>query len=154
MLHDFLKRDLVQLDWEVTDRTEFFERMGRKLLRLGYVRDSFPAALEERERTYPTALPTQPEAIAIPHSDTEHVVTPFIASTRLAHPVTWHDMADRDQTHEVRFVFVLGFTQDDGHVKVLQILLEAFQDPRLVPALESARTEDDYFAVLSTISDI
>ena len=68
MQRDLLKRDLVQLDWEVAAQDEFFNRMSDRLLGLGYVEESFPAAVKARERAYPTALPTQPEAIAIPHS--------------------------------------------------------------------------------------
>ena len=97
MQRDLLKRDLVQLDWEVADQDEFFNRMSDRLLGLGYVEESFPAAVKARERAYPTALPTQPEAIAIPHSDAEHIIEPFIASTRLAPPVTWHEMANNDE---------------------------------------------------------
>jgi len=154
MQRDLLKRDLVQLDWEVADQDEFFNRMSDRLLGLGYVEESFPAAVKARERAYPTALPTQPEAIAIPHSDAEHIIEPFIASTRLASPVTWHEMANNDETHAVRFIFMLGFTKEDGHVEVLQILLENFQDPGFMQRLDRARTEDEYVAALATMSGL
>ena len=154
MQRDLLKRDLVQLDWEVADQDEFFNRMSDRLLGLGYVEESFPAAVKARERAYPTALPTQPEAIAIPHSDAEHIIEPFFASTRLASPVTWHEMANNDETHAVRFIFMLGFTKEDGHVEVLQILLENFQDPGFMQRLDRARTEDEYVAALATMSGL
>lgn len=86
MNRDLIKEDLIQLDWEVTDRDDYFQKMVCKLEDLGYVRASFKKAILEREEKYPTALPTQPEAIAIPHSDIEHVIKPFIAATRLASP--------------------------------------------------------------------
>lgn len=152
MQRDLLKHDLIQLDWEVADQDEFFNRMSDKLLGRGYVKESFLTAIKAREQAYPTALPTQPEAIAIPHSDAEHIIEPFIASTRLASPVTWHEMANNDETHAVRFIFMLGFTQEDGHVEVLQTLLENFQDPEFMKRLGQARTEDEYVTALSTMS--
>jgi len=154
MERNLLRRELIQLDWEVSNQDEFFDRMSDKLLGLNYVEASFPAAVKAREQAYPTALPTQPEAIAIPHSDAEHIIEPFIASTRLASPISWCEMANNDVIHEVRFIFMLGFTKEEGHVKALQILLEKFQDPEFMKNLNQAQTEDDYFNALSALSGI
>lgn len=154
MHQDLLKRDLVQLDWRVDSQDEFFNRIVSRLQAGGYVKDTFLDALKAREETYPTALPTRPEAIAIPHSDAVHVITPFIAVTRLATPVTWHEMANNDATHPVRFIFLLGLTKDDGHVEVLQLLLESFQDPSFMDTLSAARTEDELFDALLTMAGL
>ena len=102
---DLLARDLTGLDWQVEDRTDFFTRMDARLRAGGYVADTFLEAVLAREALYPTALPTRPEAIAIPHCDAVHVRRPFIAVTRLASPVSWHEMADNDVTHPVRLIF-------------------------------------------------
>ncbi|WP_136314152.1 PTS sugar transporter subunit IIA [Actinomyces procaprae] len=151
---DLLKRDLVRLDWEVRDQEEFFGRISAELRQGGYIRESFRDALAERERKYPTALPTAPEAVAIPHSDTEHIITPFIAPVRLAKPIDWREMGNDDVIHPVRFIFVLGFVQEDRHVEVLQILLQAFQDPAFMEQLSGARTPDEYYRVLSDMSGL
>ena len=73
MHKDLIRRDLVQLDWMVADQDEFFDQMVGKLERLGYVKDTFRAAIAAREQKFPTALPTQPEAIAIPHLSLIHI---------------------------------------------------------------------------------
>ncbi|SDN45141.1 PTS system IIA component, Gat family [Actinomyces ruminicola] len=151
---DLLKRDLVRLDWEVRDRDDFFDRISAELLHDGYIRESFRDALAARERKYPTALPTAPEAVAIPHSDAEHIVEPFIAPVRLATPIDWHEMGNDDVVHPVRFIFVLGFVQEDGHVEVLQVLLQDLQDPAFMEQLDRARTPDEYYRVLSGMADI
>ncbi|NDR54754.1 PTS sugar transporter subunit IIA [Actinomyces sp. 565] len=151
---DLLKPDLIRLDWEVNDQQEFFERIAAELLRAGYIKDTFCGALAERERKYPTALPTMPEAVAIPHSDVEHIVQPFIASVRLARPIDWREMGNDDVVHPVRFIFVLGFVQEDRHVEVLQIMLQAFQDPAFMEQLSAAQTPDEYYRVLSGMSGI
>ncbi|PHP52917.1 PTS sugar transporter subunit IIA [Actinomyces ruminis] len=151
---DLLKRDLVRLDWEVKDQEDFFDRIATELLRAGYIRESFREALVERERKYPTALPTSPEAVAIPHSDVEHIIRPFIASVRLAKPIDWREMGNDDVIHPVRFIFVLGFVQEDRHVEVLQIMLQAFQDPAFMEQLSEAQTPDEYYRVLSGMSGL
>lgn len=151
MNRDLIKEELIQLDWQVTDREDFFQQMVTKLEKLGYVRPSFRQAILKREEKYPTALPTAPEAIAIPHSDIEHVITPFIAVTRLATAVEWHEMGNNDATHPVRYIFMLGFTHDDGHVKVLQLLLKNFMAPHYMERLNTATTETDFFAAVRSL---
>ena len=151
---DLIKRDLIALDWLVEDQSDFFDRMVGVLMAGNYVRDTFREALGTRESTYPTALPTSPEAVAIPHSDAEHVITPFIAPVRLHTPVTWHEMGNDSVTHPVRFIFMLGFTDESGHVEVLQILLQNLQDPSFMERLDQARTEDEYYDVLSAMSGL
>lgn len=151
---DLLKRDLVRLGWEVRDQDDFFDRISAELLQAGYIKDSFRDALVARERKYPTALPTTPEAVAIPHSDTEHIVKPFIASVRLATPIDWREMGNDGVVHPVRFIFVLGFTQEDRHVEVLQLLLQAFQDPAFMERLGGAQTPEEYYRVLSDMSGL
>jgi len=148
---DLIRRDLVQLDWMVADQDEFFDQMVGKLERLGYVKDTFRTAIAARERTYPTALPTQPEAIAIPHSDVEHIVRPFIAPTRLMAPIRWHEMGNEENELQVRFIFMLGFTGGEGHVELLQIMLDNFMDDDFIPRLESVKTEDDFYELIRSM---
>ena len=148
MQRDTIKRDLVQLDLKVADRDDFFDRAIDELLRLGYVKESFRDAIKVREGKFPTALPTAPEAVAIPHADPEHINEPFILAARLASPVSWHEMGRNDATHPVRFVFMLGFTRSDGHVKLLQVLLQNIQDADFMAALDAATTAEQYYTTV------
>ena len=154
MHHNLLKRDLIQLDWAVEDRNDFFSRMAAKLVTAGYVADTFLDALTRREEAYPTGLPTRPEAIAIPHADTIHVIEPFIASTRLARPITWHEMVGNGTTHPVRLIFTLGFKKEDGHVDMLQTLLDNVQNPSFTGQLIASRSADEFHRVLSTMTGL
>lgn len=154
MQRELVRRDLIQFDWQVSDQEDFFDRMVAKLLELGYVKDSFGGAIRTREQQYPTALPTQPEAVAIPHSDMEHVARPFIAATRLAAPVDWVEMGSNDKTHPVRFIFMLGFTQKDGHVELLQILLTNLRDPTFMAGLGAAESADRFYELVSGLQGL
>lgn len=148
MQRDMIKRELIQFDLEATDQNDFFDRTVDQLVRLGYVKESFRAAIKTREATYPTALPTQPEAVAIPHSDPQHLHEPFILAARLANPVAWHEMGRNEVQHPVRLVFMLGFTKSDGHVLLLQALLNNLQDAPFMKALSEAASADEYFEVV------
>ena len=150
-------RELIQLDWEVANQEEFFDKMAKKLEDLGYVKDTFADAIKTREANFPTALPVEPYPVAIPHADPQHIIRPFIACTRLKQPIKWCEMANNDEEHDVKFIFMLGFLggHDDPsganeHVELLQILVTNFQDPEIMDKLVNAKTEDEYMeAVLS-----
>jgi PTS system galactitol-specific IIA component len=147
-----LKQDLVQFDREVSDQRTLFAEMAQLLRARGYVKDSFEHAIVAREAKYPTALPTVPEAIAIPHGDAEHVITPFIAPIRLVAPVPWAEMGNGDVDHPVRFVFMLGLDKADGQVAVLQSLVQAFQDPEFFRRLDAAASAQEYFDAVRCVS--
>lgn len=154
---DTIYRELIQLDWEVENQTEFFDKMAAKLVDLGYVKETFADAIKTREANFPTALPVEPFPVAIPHADPQHIIKPFIACTRLKNPIKWCEMANNDVEHDVKFIFMLGFLGGHGdadgsneHVELLQILVMNFQKPEVMDRLVNAKTEDEYMeAVLS-----
>ena len=125
-----LINDLIQLDLDVRNTDELFEVMAGRLMELGYVTGDFLESIKEREKEYPTALPIEPYAVAIPHTDPECIKNAFIACIRLKEPIPWREMAANEVVHMVRFVFLLGFKQEavgDAHVELLQILVRLRQ---------------------------
>ncbi len=139
--------DLCELDLNVDNTDEFFAVMSHKAKELGYVTDNFLSAIKEREFNYPTALPTEPYPVAIPHSDPINIVKQFIAPVRLKKPIDWCEMANNDSVLKVRIVFLLGFKKEEGHVELLQVLLENFQDQSVMDALLNAKTKEEYLEV-------
>ncbi|MDD3185088.1 MAG: PTS sugar transporter subunit IIA [Anaerostipes sp.] len=150
MKREMIHKELIQLDMEVVDQKDFFEKMADKLETLGYVKSTFKNAIMEREAEFPTALAIEPFPVAIPHADPQHIIKPFIAATRLKQSVKWCEMAANDQQHDVKFIFMLGFKRSDEHVELLQVLVQNFQRKELMETLESATSVEDYMnAILS-----
>ena len=89
-------------------------------------RASFLQAIEEREGKYPTALPTEPFPIAIPHTDPEHIIKPFVAVIRLRDKLLWKQMVS-EEVIAVKAVFLLGFHHhSEYHIRLLQKLMDLF----------------------------
>ena len=127
-----IRDELCEFDLDVKNTQEFFEYMSNKALKLGYVTENFLPAIIEREKNYPTALPVEPYPVAIPHSDPVNILEQFIAPVRLKNPIDWCEMANNDSILKVKIVFLLGFKREDGHVELLQVLLENFQDQTIM----------------------
>lgn len=135
MNRTLISDELCELDLDVKNTDEFFEHMSFKAAKLGYVNDNFLSAIKKREDEYPTALPVQPYPVAIPHSDPVNIIKQFIAPVRLKHEIDWCEMANNDNKLKVKIVFLLGFKREEGHVEILQMLLQNFQNQETMEAL-------------------
>lgn len=148
---DIVFKELVQLDLDVGSWEELFKIMSEKLIESGYVTEDFLESIQAREEEYPTALPIEPYAVAIPHTDPDCIITPFISSIRIKKAVPWREMAANEVIHMVRFVFLLGFKKEgagDAHVKLLQILVNNCQNPDFMEKLEKAEDIETYYKLV------
>lgn len=69
----FLRKELIKVDLDAADEEDALRQMSAEFVALGVAKDSFPEALLERERVYPTGLPAIAFDIAIPHCASENV---------------------------------------------------------------------------------
>ena len=68
-------------------RDKLFEIMGGRLEKEGITKNSYVAALKEREEKYCTGLHTDGLLIAMPHTDSAHVNEACISIARLENPI-------------------------------------------------------------------
>ncbi len=123
-----IRPELVFFDWDVATPAALFAQLARRLLRGGYVRETWLDAVSARERAYPTGLQTLAAGIALPHADAEHVARPFIAIVRPREPVSFEAMAGMGDPVPAELVIVLGLTHAADQVNALQHLMNVFMD--------------------------
>lgn len=117
--------------------------LAARLLASGAVTAGFEAAVLERERRYPTGLPTVIPA-AIPHTDPEHVIEPGIAVATLREPVDFGEMGGSgDATVPVRLVVMLVLREAHAQLDALQHLIQALQDEAAVGTVLEATDDAD-----------
>ena len=117
---------------QVRSDAEAIAILGQLLHQKGYVRDTFVAAVLEREKTFATGLPTPEIQVAIPHADVEHVIRPAIAIGVLDEPVEFGEMGEPDSRLPVKIVFMLAVTQSEALVSLLKSLVEMLQNTDLL----------------------
>lgn len=139
-------RELIMLDLDVADAQGAIRALGSRLRECGHVAETFVDAVLDRERTFPTGLPTR-IPVAIPHTDATHCYKPGIAVGVLRHPVEFGEMGNPHGTVGVRAVFLLSIPDPSQQVDCLRALVEAFQDPHFLPALVGSRTTDEAWQV-------
>ncbi len=134
------KPELVFFDLAAPSAPELFDALYERLAPMGYVRESWPSAIKEREASYPTGLLTPGGPIAIPHVDPEHIERPYIAVVKPPRPVTFEFMAGMGDPVAAELVINLGITRDGGQVQVLQALMDLFGDAESVADIMAQTT--------------
>lgn len=125
----FFSKNMMFLDNEFSSSDDLFDFVYEKALENGLVREGFLEAIKEREKNYPTGLPGTTVDIAVPHTDPEYIIEPFIAVLRCKNGVPFIQMGSDNITIYPKLFFVLGFKKEgciQYQVKALQLLIEYF----------------------------
>lgn len=135
---NLLHQELILVGVEAASWQEVLTLLANQLYQSGYVRESYLQAVLDRERQFPTGLHTAEVAVALPHTEKEHVLKPAVAVAILAHPVTFGEMGTEDQTVPVEIVFMLSILEPDEQVTWLSRLVSTFQLEGFLSLLKSS----------------
>jgi len=119
---------------------EVIRALSDRLQEFGFVRDTFPEAVLDRERSMPTGLITLAGGVAIPHTDSEHVVRSAIAIGLLDRPVVFKNMAAPEEDVEVATVLLLAIAEKSAVMEVIANLADMFLDPKVLEGLKAQKT--------------
>jgi PTS system galactitol-specific IIA component len=129
----------VRLDVSSADAA--IRALSRELRRAGVVKDTFEDAALARERRSPTGLPFEGGAVALPHAEPEHVLSPAIGVATLLRPVRFREMGSPGVALDVALVVMPAFTAKEQASSGLARMIETLQSAPLRAALVAA--EDD-----------
>ncbi len=121
--------NLFVIEGDARSWDEAIELCCAKLQKEGIVEASFCQACIEREKVFPTGLPT-PLGVAIPHADSGLVKTDGICFLRLKNQVTFQRLDDPEQSVGVNYVINLATKNPDEHIHILQRVMAFAQDPQ------------------------
>ena len=91
---------------------ELFDFVGTQMEGLGMAKAGFGDSLKRRESSYPTGLPGLTADIALPHTDPEFIVDPFIAVVSTKEGVPFTQMGSDSIKLSPRLFFILGFKKE------------------------------------------
>ena len=136
------KNEIHAIISDETERDEVIRLLGRELAAFGMVDDTYGELALERERQYPTGVPTEPMAVAIPHSERSQVYKTGIGVAVLKNSAKFASMDDADRLLDVKVVFMLAVSSDDGHLEMIQDIMEIIQDSQVVDAILTSASTD------------
>lgn len=146
--NNLLNPDLVQVQYEAKTKEEVIEKLAKMLIDKGYAKRSYLEAILEREKVFPTGLPTEGVGVAIPHADIKHVNIPAIAIAILKNPVEFNVMGNPDEKVDVNIVFMLAIKEPHMQVNLLKNLVSVFQDKKLLIRLTNTTNKNNIISLL------
>ncbi len=135
MSHVFVRTGI-----EFTNCQQALAHIGEEMLAKGVVHASYPAALQERERNYPTGILLERHAVAIPHCEAEHARSPAIYLIRPDKPVNFQQ-ADDDGEVAVSLIIALIVENPAAQLKLLRRLFSELQNPQTLEMLLATPAE-------------
>ncbi|MCW5877880.1 MAG: PTS sugar transporter subunit IIA [Anaerolineales bacterium] len=138
-LTDLLQADQIVLDLQAADAEGVIRSLVDRLAANGAVTSAYADDVIAREQTFPTGLPTEPLAVAIPHADPPQVLRSAIGLAVLAQPVAFGQMGTDGSTQvQTRLVFLLAIKEQEKQVEMIGQLIGAIQNPGLLEGLTQA----------------
>lgn len=120
------------------------------LYRNGYIGTQYVEDVLEREKSYPTGLPTDDVITALPHAKSGDVLRTGVSAVRLLSPVEFGNMADSDEKLPVELIFMLANASGaDSHLEDLQELMECFSRVGLLRDLKAAETPAEFARIFA-----
>jgi galactitol PTS system EIIA component len=138
-LIDLLKPEHIRVDMSVSDSLSAIQLLNEVLVATGNTSVEFAEDACKRELTFPTGLPTQPIAVAIPHADPAHVQSSAVAIGTLRSPVEFAQMGtDGSVRLDVHVIFLLAIKEQEKQVEMIQQLMKVIQNSSLLIAILKA----------------
>lgn len=134
------KPELVFFDIDATTKEELFQQLGAKLDELGYIQDTWYDAILAREERFPTGLQSPEMAIAIPHTDPEHLKKAYMAVVVPKKAIEFVHMGTEDDRVAAEFIVNLGVEHQENQVDALQKLMMMFVNSEAVAELRRQTT--------------
>ncbi len=118
------------------------------LLENGYVTTEYKEAIQQREKEYPTGLPSSLPAVAIPHANYEMVKKTTLAIATLERPVLFHNMENNKESIEIQIVIMMAIGEPHGQVEMLQKIVGIIQDEPLREQMVKASSDKELLELL------
>lgn len=138
----------ILLDVEFEDFSDMILSVGNKLMKEGFVKDSYAQAVIEREKTYPTGLDTVCLPVGIPHTDRDHVLESVVTIIRPKKAILFKDMGTGKEDIYAEFIFLLAIKEGKEQVKVLSKLMRIFADEIILLSLKKAKNKQEIKTIL------
>lgn len=140
--------ELVIMDCIADTAEEAIFQLCEKMKAQGMVKDTYCQAVVEREREYPTGVPTAYYDVAIPHSQSDHVMIPGIAVAKMHRSVQFYSMGAEDEPLQAEIVILLAVKDPDSQLNMLRSLMGLFENENAMLTIREAK---DVAAVCNAI---
>lgn len=146
---EIIKKELILRVPHAKTSEEILTMTADCLRQQGYVKDSFKAALLDREKNFPTGIRVGNINVAIPHTDAVHVLKTTIAVALLEEPVAFREIGTNDGTVDVSIVLNMAIQDGNKQVDFLRKISELIQNQDCLKEILTADNTEKIAAILN-----
>jgi hypothetical protein len=121
------ERAYIAIEGHARDWEEAIRFCGNELIRNAYVGQDFLNACIDREKKFPTGLPTS-IPVAIPHAASDKVFRTAVCVMKLDESIRFQRMDEPSASVDVKLIFNLAIKGNDAHLDFLQKLIGFVMD--------------------------
>lgn len=147
-----LVEDFIHLDISEKDYESVIKKLGKTMERNNYVKETFINAVIEREKIYPTGLPSSKLSVAIPHTDTKHVKKSSISIGILKEPIEFKMMGNIKKSLKVKIVLLLAIKDSAMQIDLLKKLMTVIQNGQLLSDIYNAGDKKEIIKLLDMLN--
>ena len=144
----YLNEELVFRNVQAKTDSEVLAFLASEMYKKNYVKEEYIQAIQEREKEYPTGLPSTPPGIAIPHANYEMVNKTTLAIASLKDPVLFHNMENNNEQLPIQIVIMMAIGEPHGQVEMLQKIVGIIQDEPLRQEMIRAGNDTELLELL------
>lgn len=138
-----IEPDWIQLDLQAQTDEEAIRDLALVLYQEGVVKESYIQAVLEREKDFSTGLQIEGIGVAIPHTDSDHVLVQGVGIGILKNPVKFKEMGNPDNEVDVSVMIMLAIREPQQQLDFLQALMSLFQDSSKLIELTKCQTQEE-----------
>ena len=142
-----IMKENVLINVEANSSGEVIRLLTELLAKNGYVKNEYADVVINREKEYPTGIPTGGLEVAIPHGFADDcVLSPTVGAATLAYPVVFRNMFDPDMELPVKMVFLIALSSKDKNeqAKNLESIMNILPDDVLLNKLYVSKTGQEF----------
>ncbi|HEY8805332.1 MAG TPA: PTS sugar transporter subunit IIA [Clostridium sp.] len=133
----------------IKTKEEAISYLANHLQKKGYVSENYELATIKRELTYPTALPTKPIGIAVPHSEAENVIKQAVVLGITDNFVEFHEMGNEESKVNVGIIFLLALKGENNHLNYLRNIVNYCKVSDNVSRLYTVKSVDEAYKIFT-----
>ncbi len=141
--------DRIQVNCTVNDQFDAIALAAKPLLEQGCITEDFVEAAVERERTFPTGLPTT-IGVALPHTEAKYVLKESISIVTLKNTIVFAGMGNPKESIPVQIVFLLAINNPEKQLKILQTIITIIQNEKMLKKIKAAKEPQSIYNLIKT----
>jgi galactitol PTS system EIIA component len=146
-----LKTNLIRMDCEAETKEDVIQALVNLLVQYDIVENEYYNDVIEREKEFPTGLPTNKVKVAIPHANPKHILQSGMAIAVLKKPVMFHNLEKPEELLPVSLVFLLANKENSEQIKGLEMLMNCFSEDEVLEKIANSKKADEVIEAIRSV---